>query len=131
MRESEINGLYNEVEQLKNKRKQDLELVKKKEERIIDHILEHGNVLAYKDNEAHILTVKNGTTKKFDKGRLADELGLTQRDLDVIGMAEIVEQGQVSSEQLEDYFYEEDTQKLHARKARKSDMELLRSGGRI
>lgn len=129
LKESEINGLFNEVNQLKNKRKQDGELIKQKEEKIIRHILKHGNVLAYKDNVAHILTVKNGTTRKFDKAKLADDVGKTQAELDVIGIAEIVEQNKITSEQLKKYFYDEPTQKLKARKAKKSDIELL-TGGR-
>ena len=130
MKESEINGLYNEMEQLKNKRKQDLELIQTKEDQIIKHILKHGNVLAYKNNVAHILTVKNSYSRKFDKARLADDVGRTQAELNVIGIAEIVEDGKVSSEKLEEYFYDEPIQKLKARKAKQSDMDLLRSSGR-
>lgn len=130
MKQSEINGLYNEMEQLKNKRKQDLELIQTKEDQIIKHILKHGNVIAYKDNVAHVLTVKNGSTRKFDKAKLADDVGRSQSELNVVGIAEIVEDKKISSKQLEDYFYEEPTQKLKARKAKKSDMELL-GGSRV
>lgn len=131
MKQSEINGLYNEMEQLKNQRKKDMDLINKKTEKIIDHILEHGNVLAYKDNEAHILTVKNGNSRKFDKASLAADTERTQSELNVVGIAELVEDNQVTSEKLEEYFYDEPTQTLKARKAKKSDMELLRSSGRI
>lgn len=131
MKQSEINGLYNEMEELKNKRKTLKELIDKKEEKVVQHILEHGNVLAYKDNVPHILTVKNGSTRKFDKGRLAEDTGRTQKELNYVGVAELVEENKVSSEELEGYFYEEPTQKLKARKAKKSDMDLLRSSGRI
>lgn len=131
MKQSEINGLYNEMEELKNKRKTLKESIDKKEEKIVRHILEHGNVLAYKDNVPHILTVKNGSTRKFDKGRLAEDTERTQKELNYVGVAELVEEQKVSSEKLEEYFYEEPTQKLKARKAKKSDMDLLRSSGRI
>jgi len=131
MKQSEINGLFNEVEVLKNQRKKDMDLVKKKTEKIIDHIIEHGNVLAYKDNVPHILTVKNGSTRKFDKASLATDMDMTQKELDVIGIAELVEEDQVTSEKLEEYFYDEPTQNLKARKAKPSDMDLLRSSGRI
>ncbi|GGN59455.1 hypothetical protein [Oceanobacillus indicireducens] len=131
LKQSEINGLFNEMEQLKNKRKQDLELIQKKEAKIIEHILEHGNVLAYKDDVPHILSVVNTHTRKFDKAKLADDTGRTQTELNVVGIAELVEDNQTSSEELEDYFYEEPNQKLKARKAKKSDMDLLRSSGRI
>lgn len=125
MKQSEINGLYNEMEELKSKRKQDTDLIKQKEEKIISHILEHGNVLAYKDNVPHILSVANTSTRKFDKAKLADDTGRTQKELNYVGIAEIVEEKRITSEKLEGYFYDEPTQKLKARKAKKSDMELL------
>lgn len=125
MKQSEINGLYNDMEELKTQRKRLKETIDKKEYKIIKHILKHGNVLAWKDNGAYVLTVKNGKTKKFDKAQLADDTGRTQRDLNYVGVAEIVEEKKVTSEQLEGYFYEEDKQTLKARKAKKSDMELL------
>ena len=128
MKQSEINGLYNEMEQLKKQRTTLKEKIDSKEDTIIQHILKHGNVLAYKENVPHILTVKNSTKRKFDKAKLADDVGRTQSELDVIGMAEIVEEKRITSEQLEEYFYEEPTQKLNARKAKKSDIELLTSG---
>lgn len=129
LKQSEINGLYNEMEQLKTERKRLKESIDKKENKIVKHILQNGNVLAYKDNVAHVLTVKNGTTKKFDKARLADDVGRTQSELNVVGIAEIVEERKITSEQLNNYFYEEPKQSLKARKAKKSDIELL-TGGR-
>lgn len=129
LKQSEINGLFQEMEQLKNKRKQLKELIDQKQETIINHILKNGNVLAYKDNVPHILTVKDGTLKKFDKARLADNVGRTQAELNVVGIAEIVEENKISSEELRDYFYEEPKQTLKARKAKKSDIELIRGVG--
>lgn len=131
LKQSEINGLFNEMEQLKKQRKKYLDLINQKEDQIINHILEHGNVLAYKDDFPHILTVVNSHTRKFDKAKLADDVGRTQSELDVIGIAEIVEENKISSKELKEYYFEEPTQKLKARKAKKSDMDLLRSSGRI
>lgn len=128
MKQSEINGLYNDMESLKNERKRLKESIDQKEEKIIKHILEHGNVMAYKDNVPHILTIKNSNTNKFDKAKLADDTGKTQKELNYIGVAELVEEKKVSSEQLEEYFYEEPKQSLKARKAKKSDMELMFGG---
>lgn len=128
MKQSEINGLFNEMEELKNKRKNMADVIKTKEEKIVKHILKNGNVLAYKDNVLHVLTVRNGTTRKFDKAQLADDTGRTQRELNYIGVAELVEDQKVTSEGLEDYFYEEEKQSLKARKATKSDIELLTGG---
>ena len=129
LKQSEINGLFQEMEQLKNKRKQLKELIDQKQETIINHILKNGNVLAYKDNVPHILTVKDVTLKKFDKATLADDVGRTQAELNVVGIAEIVEENKISSEELRDYFYEEPKQTLKARKAKKSDIELIRGVG--
>lgn len=128
MKQSEINGLYNDMESLKNERKRLKESIDQKEEKIIKHILEHGNVMAYKDNVPHILTIKNSNTNKFDKAKLADDTGKNQKELNYIGVAELVEEKKVSSEQLEEYFYEEPKQSLKARKAKKSDMELMFGG---
>lgn len=129
LKQSEINGLFQEMEQLKNKRKQLKELIDQKQETIINHILKNGNVLAYKDNVPHILTVKDVTLKKFDKATLADDVGRTQAELNAVGIAEIVEENKISSEELRDYFYEEPKQTLKARKAKKSDIELIRGVG--
>lgn len=128
MKQSEINGLYNDMESLKSERKRLKESIDQKEKKIIKHILGHGNVMAYKDNVPHILTIKNSNTNKFDKAKLADDTGKTQKELNYIGVAELVEEKKVSSEQLEEYFYEEPKQSLKARKAKKSDMELMFGG---
>lgn len=128
LKQSEINGLYNEMEQMKNKRKQLKEQIDMKEEKIIKHILKHGNVFAYKDNVPYVLTVKNDSSKKFDKAKLADDVGRTQSDLNPVGIAEIVEEKMVTSEQIQKYYYEEPTQKLKARKAKKSDREIIFGG---
>lgn len=131
LKQSEINGLFNEVEQIKKQRASLKEQIDKKTDKIISHILKNGNVLAYKDNVPHILTVKNGKKRKFDKSLLANDLGVTQSELNLIGVAELVEEKRITAEELKKYEYDEPTQKLKARKAKKSDMELLRSSGRI
>lgn len=125
MKQSEINGLFNEMEELKTQRKRLKEQIDKREDKIISHILKHGNVLAWKVNGAYVLTVKNGKTKKFNKAQLADDTGRTSSELNAVGIAEIVEEKKVTSEKLRDYFYEEEKQTLKARKAKKSDIELL------
>lgn len=128
---SEINGLFNEVEQLKKQRTALKEQIDKKTDKIIRHILEHGNVLAYKDNTPYILTVVGKTSKTFDKSQLATDTGVTVSELNPIGIAELVEEQKTSSAQLKKYVHEEVKQVLKARKAKKSDLELLRSTGRI
>lgn len=130
MKQSEINGLFNEIEEQKRQRTHLNDGIKLKTEKIIDHIAKHGNVLAYKNNEAHVLTIKKGMSRKFNKGQLATDLGCTQSDLDVVGISSYVERGSLTTGQLEKYFYEEETESLKARKAKKSDIELLTGGGR-
>lgn len=130
IQQSEINGLFQEVEQLKRQRTNLKETIDKKTDKIISHILKNGSVIAYKNDVPHVLTVKNGSARKFDKAKLADDTGRTQSELDVVGIAELVEESKVSSKRLEEYFYEEPTQTLKARKAKKSDLELI-FGGRV
>lgn len=124
---SEINGMFKEVEEMKRERAHLKDQIDKKTERIIKHILENGNVLAYKDDRPYVLTVKSRTTKTFDKSQLASDTGKSTTELNLIGVAELVEEQKTSSEQLKRYRYEEVKQVLKARKAKKSDIELLGS----
>nr|WP_026681363.1 hypothetical protein [Priestia megaterium] len=128
VQQSEINGLFNEVETIKKERTRMKDTIDKKTEKIISHILKHGNVIAYKDNVPHVLTVKNGQTTKFDKSALANDLGVTVSELDYVGVAEFVESKRLTSQKLNDYYFQEPTQKLKARKAKKSDIELILGG---
>ncbi|MDY7224685.1 hypothetical protein [Halalkalibacterium halodurans] len=130
LQQSEINGLYQEIEELKNKRIKIKDEIDKKTEKIIQHILKHGNVIAYKDNIPHVLTVNNARTKKFDKSALATDLEVSASELNLIGVAELVEERRISSDRLKEYEYEDTTQKLKARKARKTDIELIFGGNR-
>lgn len=124
-KQSEINGLFNEIEDLKKQRANLKEAIDSKTDRIIKHILQNGNVLAYKNNEAHVLVVKNRTSKKFDKSQLALDTDRSARDLNLIGVAELIEDRVTTSEKLKQYQFEESNQVLKARKAKKSDIELL------
>ncbi|MGN8647917.1 hypothetical protein ACTNEO_05180 [Gracilibacillus sp. HCP3S3_G5_1] len=128
VQQSEINGLFQEVEKLKKDRIKLKEQIDAKTEKIISHILKHGNVLAYKDNMPHVLTVKNGETKKFDKAALATDLDISTKELNLIGVAELVENNRITAERLKEYEFYENTQKLKARKAKKSDIELILGG---
>jgi len=131
IKQSEINGLFQEVEQLKKDRSRMKETIDKKTEKIISHILKNGNVLAYKDDFPHVLTVKNVEVKKFDKSSLATDLDMTAKELNLIGVAELVERNRITSEKLNEYEFYENDQRLKANKAKKRDMELIMGGPRI
>lgn len=126
-KQSDINGLFNEIEELKIQREKLKLTIDAKTETVIKHILANGNVLAYKNNAAHVLTVKMRNTKKFDKTQLAVDTDVPSRDLNLIGIAELIEGKITSSTRLKEYVYEEPKQVLKARKAKKSDIELLGS----
>ena len=106
-KQSEINGLFNEIEELKRQRVHLKEAIDKKTATIIHHIKQSGNVLAYKNNEPYVLMVKMRTTKKFDKSSLATDTDRTSSELNLIGIAELVETQKTSSEQLKKYQFEE------------------------
>ncbi|OLN21425.1 hypothetical protein BTO30_15015 [Domibacillus antri] len=127
-KQSEINGLFNEVESLKKQRVNLKDQIDAKTEKIIAHILKNGNVLAYKDNVPHVLTVVGRTSTKFDKASFADRVGVPQKDLNLIGVAELVEEKKTTSDEMEEFLIDESKQVLKARKAKKSDIDLL--GGR-
>ncbi|MBY6268002.1 MULTISPECIES: hypothetical protein [Parageobacillus] len=131
-KQSEINGLFQEVEELKRKRahlKGELdkvtEQINKKTNQIIHYIQKNGNVLAYKNNVPYILSVKQKISKKFDKSQLANDVGKSTSELNLIGVAELVEERKISSQQLKQYEHEETNLVLKARKAKKSDIDLL------
>lgn len=125
MKHSEANGLFGEIQELKRKKANAEELIEQKTKQIIEHIIEHGNVLAYKNNEPYVLTVGYRHTNKFDKAQLASDTGSSETELNYVGVAELVEQKSVSAKALEDYYKLESTRTLKARKATKKDMELL------
>lgn len=131
MQGSQINGLFNEVEEMKRQRLVLKEQIDFKVGQIIDHIVEHGNVLAYKNDIPHILTVGGKVTTKFNKTQLSNDTGVSENELNFVGIAELVEKQQTSSDRLNDYYYNDTKRVLKARKAKKSDLELLRSRGRI
>lgn len=122
---SEINGLFQEVEELKKQRAALKEQIDFKTEKIIKHILKHGNVLAYKNDRPHILSVVGRPTTKFDKSQLANDTGKTPAELNLIGVAELVENNKTSSAKLKGYQHEEVKQVLKTRKAKKSDLDVL------
>jgi hypothetical protein len=130
IKQSKINGLYQEVEAMKRDRAALKERIDTNTAEIIQHIVKNGNVIAYKDNTPYVLTVKDTVSKKLDKDQLAIDLDVSKSYIDLFGVAQLVEEGKLTAEKLKTYEYEEPTQKLSARKAKKSDMELIFGGKR-
>lgn len=128
---AEINGLYNEIALLKVQRSNLKDQIDAKTDQIIQHILKNGNVIAYKNDVPHVLTVVGRTTIRFDKSQLANDTGVSSSELNLIGVAELVEDKKTNSEKLKGYQQEEVKRVLKARKAKKSDMDLLRSHGQL
>ena len=126
---SEINGLFNEVESLKKQRSGMGDLIEVKTQKIIHHIQQHGNVLAYKDDIPYILTVGQQVATKLDKQRLASDTDVTVAELNLLGVAELVEDGRLSADQIKSYQYQEPKVVLKARKAKKQDIAFFRSRG--
>lgn len=124
---SEINGLFQEIEEMKRQRAHLKDAIDMKTEKIIDHIRKHGNVLAYKNDVPYVLSVKGKVTTKLDKAALASEINSTSSELNLIGVAELVEDQRVSSDVIKSYQYHETETVLKARKAKKSDIDLLGS----
>jgi hypothetical protein len=122
---SEINGLFQAIETAKKQRVALKELMDNNTEKIIQHIRKNGNVLAYKNDKPHILSVVGRTTTMFDKATLANDTGTDTKDLNLIGVAELVEDKKTSSEQLKTYQHEEVKTVLKARKAKRSEIDLL------
>ncbi|WP_052523771.1 hypothetical protein [Geobacillus kaustophilus] len=75
--------------------------------------------------QSEILSVKQKISKKFDKSQLANDVGKSTSELNLIGVAELVEERKISSQQLKQYEHEETNLVLKARKAKKSDIDLL------
>lgn len=124
---SEINGLFNEIEQMKRQRMALKERIDGKTDEIIHHIKKHGNVLAYKNNVPHVLSVIGRTSTKFDRASFAEKVGLPQSELNLIGVAELVEKKKTTSDEMEAYLKDEVKHVLKARKAKKSEIDLLGS----
>lgn len=122
---AKINGLFNDIEQLKNERKKGLESINIMTERIIDSLKVNQEVLVYKNDEPHILKVVIKTSTKFDKSELADDLGVSQSFLNIPGVAELVEDNKVQSEDLEDYWFQEEESKIKVKRATEKDVERL------
>ncbi|PGA94646.1 hypothetical protein [Bacillus toyonensis] len=124
-KDSEINGFFNEIEQMKRQRTVLKERIDEKTEAIISHIKKYGNVLAYKNDVAHVLSVVGRTSTKFDKAGFAAKVDRPQSELKPIGIAELVEEKRTTSDEMKEFLTDEVKQVLKARKAKKAEIDLL------
>lgn len=122
---AQINGLFNEIEVLKTDRKRDMDLIKAKEDDILRMLDVGQEVIVYKNNEPYVLTVNIKRSTKFDKTLLADDIGVSQSQLNIPGVAELTEVGKITSNSLDYYWTEEEDVNLKAKKATKKEVERL------
>lgn len=122
---SKINSLFNDIEMLKKERKRDLELIKQKEDEILDSLKVGQEVLVYKNDEPYILTVNIKKSTRFNKADLANDVGVSQSQLNIPGVAELTEKGKITSSGLDRYWNEEEETKIKVKKATSTDVERL------
>lgn len=122
---AKINGLFNDMEDLKNQRKRDMEVIKTKEEQILQLLSVGQEVIVYKNNEPYVLFINVRRSTKFDKEQLANDIGVSQSRLNIPGVAELTEKGKITTTKLENYWNEEEELKLKAKKATQKDVDRL------
>ncbi len=122
---SEANGLYQQIEDIKRQRGNLKEEQDKLQDKLFSHIQKHGKVLAYKNDIPYVLTVGSVTKSVLNKKELAEELEVPQKDLNTQGIAKLVEEQRLTSDMIRSATYSESDIRLKARKARKSDIELI------
>ena len=128
IRQSEANGKYQQIEDIKRQRANLKDQQDKLEGELIHHIRNNGSVLAFKNDLPYVLTAGNVTTTKLDKKQLADELEVPQKELSAQGIAELVEEKRLTSDMIRSAMFSETEPRLKARKAKKSDKELIFGG---
>lgn len=125
IQQSEANGLYQQIEDIKRQRANLKDQQDKLEGKLFDHIKKHGKVLAYKNDSPYVLTVGNVTKSVLNKKELAEELEIPQKELNTQGIAELVEEKRLTSDMIRSATYSESDVRLKARKAKRSDIELI------
>lgn len=128
IQQSEANGKYQQIEDIKRQRANLKEQQDKLEGELIHHIRNNGSVLAFKNDTPYVLTAGNVSITKLDKKQLAEDLGIPQKDLSAEGIAELVEEKRLTSEMIRSAMFTETDTRLKARKAKKSDLELIFGG---
>lgn len=107
------------------------ETKKSKEELIIGYLEQFGELLTYnlKDQRV-VLTLKKTPSVKLDKAALAAHLGIPQKELSERRIAELVENGELSSDAIDQFYREETKISIKSKRAKKEDVDRLRQNGR-
>lgn len=121
---AEVNGRYREVLELKAQRSNLKTQEDARLEEVMAYVKKNGPVLVYKGDKALILNIKPKTVKKLDKARLAEDLGMTVKQLSVATMAQMVENGQLTSSKIKEYESIEVNDRLSQKKATKKEIAM-------
>jgi hypothetical protein len=132
LRDSKGNGLFNKTRELKKQINNLQEQFENVMEELIDAVEAEGKIIAHVDGEPlpYVLTVKRSERSVLDKETLASDLGVSQSSLNTDGFVELANEQKVTPKMLQDYKYKETGRKLSARKAKKSDLEIIFSRGK-
>lgn len=130
-KESQANGKFNEMRALKRQ----IANLQEKLEDVVDELIttveREGKLIAWTDGEPmpYVLTVKHGERNVLDKASLAEDLGVSASSLNTVAFVELGNEQIVTPETLKEHSYKESTKQLSARKAKKSDLELIFARG--
>ncbi len=119
---AEVNGRFREVQEIKAHRGNLKTQEDARNEEVMAYIKKNGPVLVYKGEKALILDIKPKTVKKLDKARLAEDLGMSVKQLSVATMAKMVEEGQLTSSKIQEYESIEVNDRLSQKKATKKEI---------
>ena len=122
---STVNGLFNELNEMKKKKSHLEDAIEIKTRKIIDEIEKNGNMIAYKFDVPYVLSIGTKNSIKLNKEDLAHDVGVSQSELNLIGVAELVESKKLTSDQIKSAQYAESKRVLKARKASKKEVDVL------
>ena len=103
------------------------ENLKQLTEHLIDYVKTTGPILVYKNDRPVMLSTVHKITQKLNKEALADDLGVTAKNLTPVKIAKLVEEKKLTSEKIKGYEEEEFSVKLQTRKAKKEEIDRFRN----
>lgn len=132
LRDSKGNGLFNQLRALKSQRANLDAMIEDVSEQLIKVVEAEGKVIAHVDGEPlpYVLTVKSTSRRVLDKETLATDVGVSKNSLNTEGFVELASEQKLTPETLKEYYYQETGKQLSARKAKKSDLEIIFTRGK-